>query len=115
MFLILRFPKGRSINYKLEISTDNLPKPQVQASQFPVHISYFLQNCKKGKSGEMDLPLLENDITTAEPTSKFKIHCSKHNFRACLCTPTYCVCHNNKKVQNNSDSLQSKRANKSED
>ena len=24
-----------------------LPKPQVQASQFPVHISHFLQNCKK--------------------------------------------------------------------
>jgi len=27
--------------------TDTLPKPQVQASQFPLHISYFLQNCKK--------------------------------------------------------------------
>jgi hypothetical protein len=25
-----------------------LPKPQIQASQFPLHISYFLQNCKKG-------------------------------------------------------------------
>jgi hypothetical protein len=46
---------------------DNLPKPQVQASRFPVHISYFLQKCKKGKSGEMDLPLQKNDITTSEP------------------------------------------------
>jgi hypothetical protein len=36
--------------------TDFLPKSQVQASQLPVHISYFLQNCKKGKPGEMDLP-----------------------------------------------------------
>jgi len=41
-----------------------LPKPQVQAFQLPVHISYFLQNCKKGKLDEMDLPFLKNDITT---------------------------------------------------
>jgi len=40
-----------------------LPKPKVKASQFQVHISYFLQNCKKGKPCEMDLPLLKNDIT----------------------------------------------------
>jgi hypothetical protein len=33
-----------------------LPKPQVQASQLRLHISYFLQKCKKGKPGEMDLP-----------------------------------------------------------
>jgi len=26
---------------------DFLPKPKVQASQFPLHISYLLQNCKK--------------------------------------------------------------------
>jgi hypothetical protein len=25
-----------------------LAKAQAQASQFPIHISYFLQNCKKG-------------------------------------------------------------------
>ena len=92
-----------------------LPKPQVQASQFLLHISYLLQKCKKGKPCRMDLPLLKNDITSSGPTSKLWIYCSKHNFRARLCTPTYCVCHNNKKVQNNSDSLQSKRANKSED
>jgi len=33
-----------------------LPVQQVQAPQFQLHISYFLQNCKKGKPGEMDLP-----------------------------------------------------------
>jgi hypothetical protein len=43
---------------------DFLPVHQVQASQFQLHISYFLQNCKKSKSGEMDLPLQKNDITT---------------------------------------------------
>jgi hypothetical protein len=48
-------------------STDFLPYSQVQTSQFPLHISYFLQNCKKGKSGEMDLPSLKNDITGSEP------------------------------------------------
>jgi len=42
---------------------DFLPKPKVKASQFQVHISYFLQKCKKGKPYEMDLPLLKNDIT----------------------------------------------------
>jgi hypothetical protein len=39
-----------------------LPVQQVQTSQFQVHISYFLQNCKKGKPRKMDLPLLKNDI-----------------------------------------------------
>jgi hypothetical protein len=43
----------------LSKSTDFLPKAQVQAFQLPVHISYFLQNCKKGKPGEMDLPYLK--------------------------------------------------------
>ena len=28
-------------------STDNLPKVQVQEPQFKLHISYFLQKCKK--------------------------------------------------------------------
>jgi len=48
----------------LSKSTVFLPKAQVQAFQLPVHISYFLQNCKKGKLDEMDLPFLKNDITT---------------------------------------------------
>jgi hypothetical protein len=49
---------------------DFLPKPKVKALQFPLHISYFLQKCKKGKPGEMDLPLLKNDITGSELTVK---------------------------------------------
>ena len=44
-----------------------LPYSQVQTTQFQVHISYFLQKCKKGKSSEMELPLLKNDITSSEP------------------------------------------------
>jgi hypothetical protein len=47
-----------------------LPKPKVKASQFSVHISYFLQKCKKGKSPKKDLPLLKNDITGSELTVK---------------------------------------------
>ncbi|MGI9536415.1 MAG: hypothetical protein ACR2PB_05055 [Desulfocapsaceae bacterium] len=47
-----------------------LPVQQVQAPKFSLHISYFLQICKKGKPGEMDLPLLINDITTSESTFK---------------------------------------------
>jgi hypothetical protein len=41
-----------------------LPKPQVQAYKFTVHISYFLQNCKKAKSLKNDLLKLKNDIST---------------------------------------------------
>jgi hypothetical protein len=33
-----------------------LPKAQVQASQFQVHISYLLQKCKKGKLSKKELP-----------------------------------------------------------
>jgi len=47
-----------------------LPVQQVQASQFPLHISYLLQNCKKGKFPSKSLPLLNNDITGSEPTVK---------------------------------------------
>jgi hypothetical protein len=42
----------------------NLPKPKVK--EFQLHISYFLQNCKKGKPSEISLPLLKNDITGSE-------------------------------------------------
>jgi len=38
---------------------DFLPYSQVQAPQFQVHISYFLQNCKKGKPPKKDLPFLK--------------------------------------------------------
>jgi len=40
-----------------------LPRPQDQTPSLKVHISYFLQKCKKGKSPKKDLPLLKNDIT----------------------------------------------------
>ena len=40
-----------------------LPKAQPEMALSILHISYFLQNCKKGKPDEMDLPY-ENDITT---------------------------------------------------
>jgi hypothetical protein len=36
-----------------------LPYTQVQEFQLPVHISYFLQKCKKDKPDEIDLPLLK--------------------------------------------------------
>ena len=51
-----------------------LPVQQVQAPQFQVHISYFLQNCKKGKPPKKVCPSLKNDITDSEQVSKFKIH-----------------------------------------
>jgi hypothetical protein len=40
----------------VRLITGYLPKPKVKASQFPVHISYLLQNCKKGKPRKVDLP-----------------------------------------------------------
>jgi hypothetical protein len=63
-------PRNRWCEFKPHCGVNNetfncviLPKAQVQAFQFQLHISYFLQNCKKGKPDEMDLPLLKNDIT----------------------------------------------------
>jgi len=47
-----------------------LPKPKVKEFQFQVHISYFLQKCKKGNPYEMDLPFLKVDITTFELASE---------------------------------------------
>ena len=47
-----------------------LPIAKVKASQFPVHISYFLQNCKKGNPSEISLPFFKNDITGSELTVK---------------------------------------------
>ena len=44
-------------NEVMWLITDTLPKAQVEAPQFQVHISYFLQKCKKGKPIEIDLPL----------------------------------------------------------
>jgi hypothetical protein len=41
-----------------------LPYTQVQASQFQVHISYFLQKCKKGKPPEKGFALIEKRYHT---------------------------------------------------
>jgi len=62
-------------------SADTLPKAQPGADSYWLHISYFLQNCKKGKPSKKDLPLLENDITTFELALKYGIHSSKHKFQ----------------------------------
>jgi hypothetical protein len=50
--------------------TDTLPKAQVEAPQFQVHISYLLQKCKKWQTHRNKFALLKNDITTSEPTVK---------------------------------------------
>ena len=55
-----------------------MPKTKIQGSRFFVHISYFLQNCKKGKPYKMDLPLLKNDITGSEPNVKMLDTLQKH-------------------------------------
>jgi hypothetical protein len=44
--------------------TDILPKAQVEAPQFQVHISHLLQKCKKDKFPEKEFALFKNDITT---------------------------------------------------
>jgi len=44
-------------NEAMWLITDTLPKPQVQAFQLPVHISYFLQNCKKANPMKWICPI----------------------------------------------------------
>ena len=63
-YIVVVICEGVLMKKVLRLITDFLPKTQVQASQLQLHISYFLQKCKKGKSSEMELPLLKNDITT---------------------------------------------------
>jgi ribosomal protein S8 len=46
-----------------------LPYSQVQTPHIPVHISYFLQNCKKGKSPKKDLPYLKTISQLLNPLS----------------------------------------------
>ena len=58
-----------------------MPVQQVKACPFPVHISYFLQKSKKGKSQKMDLPLMETISQPIETLPKLKIHCRKYKFR----------------------------------
>jgi len=42
----------------------SLPKAQPEMALSGLHISYFLQKCKKGKPDEMDLPLLKKRYHT---------------------------------------------------
>ena len=67
-------------NYTLFLSWNTLPKPQVQAPQFQLHISYFLQNCKKGKPSKKDLPYLKTISQVLNPLSKLRIHSRTHKF-----------------------------------
>jgi hypothetical protein len=62
------------------IITGFLPKQQPETEPRSVHISYFLQKCKKDKPCGMDLPLLKNDITGSEPISKLGIHSRNMQF-----------------------------------
>jgi len=57
-------------NYVMWLIADFLPEPRVQASQMSVHISYFLQNCKKGKPSEMNLPYLKTISQVLNPLLK---------------------------------------------
>ena len=46
----------------------------------PITYIVFLTEMQKGKSSEMDLPLLKNDITGFESVSKIKIYCRNMQF-----------------------------------
>jgi hypothetical protein len=61
-------------NEVMWLITDILPKAQVQASQFPLHISYFLQKCNKGKPSKKDLPYLKTISQPIETLPKLKIN-----------------------------------------
>ena len=39
-----------------DMHEDILPQAQPETESCSIHISYFLQNCKKGKPSEMDMP-----------------------------------------------------------
>ena len=57
-------------------SSDHLPKVQVRALQFKVHISSFLRKCKKGKSPKKDLPHWKKDIIRLFIDMKRTFYCS---------------------------------------
>jgi hypothetical protein len=62
------------INLLASKTSDILPNNNQKSvrADYIYPISY--KNAKKGKSYEMDLPLLENDITTFELALKYGIH-----------------------------------------
>jgi hypothetical protein len=58
---------------------DLLPKPQVQTPQFKVHISYFLQKCKKANP-KMRFAFLIFKNTTFFKLCRSLFYCRKHKF-----------------------------------
>jgi hypothetical protein len=64
------------VSNKCFIHRTSCHKHKVKTSQFPLHISYFLQKCKKGKPGEMDLPYLKTISQVLNPLLRFWIHSS---------------------------------------
>jgi hypothetical protein len=67
-------------NLMLFKTCDFLPIPKVKASQFPLHISYFLQKCKKGKPSKKNLPYLKTISQVLNPLLRFWIHSSNMQF-----------------------------------
>jgi len=65
------------------LMTDFLPKAQVQAFQFPLHISYFLQKCKKGKPSKKNLPYLKTISQPIETLPKLRTHSRNHKVSSC--------------------------------
>ena len=57
-----------------------MPVQQVQAPQFQLHISYFLQKCKKGKPEKNDLPLLKTISQQFFIDMILVFYSSKHKF-----------------------------------
>jgi hypothetical protein len=77
-----RMKLGMGMITRYFVITDTLPYSQVQASQFPVHISYLLQKCNKGKPCETDLPLSKNDITNIFDLLYLHFHSRYSRFRS---------------------------------
>ena len=53
-----------------------------QSISISVHISYFLQKCKKGQTPDKGFALFKNDITGSELVSKLKIYSRTHKVRS---------------------------------
>ena len=62
-------------SYRVAVSY-SLPKAQPETESRSVHISYFLQKCKKGKFPKKDLPLLKTISQVLNWLLGLWIHCS---------------------------------------
>ena len=73
-------------NLMLFRTCDFLPKAQPEMALSILHISHFLQNCKKGKPCKIDLPYLKTISQPIETLPKLKIHSRYRKFRkSCEC------------------------------